>query len=153
MGHVEGGLGWGGCWPKRHIVPYGGWVGADRNAVLYHMVQYGTSVLLGIAIHCRAFSRIVHGIVLYGLILMIALSDIVGVPLSRIVAYCWSVIVPHCCLCIVAFALSRIVAHSKTRIVLYPLHLIWYHIVQYCLVFRCIEFSDVSGQKISFFTT
>ena len=90
-----GGVG-AGSWLKRHVVPYGGWVGAGRNAVLYHMVQYGKSVLLGIAIHCHAFSRIVHGIVLYGLILLIALSDIVGIPLSRIVVHCCIVIVAHC---------------------------------------------------------
>ena len=85
---------------------WGGWVlaatlcgtiwCAGRNEMSYHMVQYCISILRGIAIHCRAFSRIVHGIVLYGLILLIALSDIVGVALSRIVAHCCTVIVAHC---------------------------------------------------------
>ena len=100
------------------MVDWGG-VGAGRNEMSYHMVQYCTSTLRGIAIHCRAFSRIVHSIVSYGLILLIALSDIVRASLS-IVAHCRSVIVAHCHLRIAAFALSRIVAHSETRIVSYP---------------------------------
>ena len=123
-------------------VDWGGMV-SGRNAMLYHMVQYCTSILIGIATHCRALSRIVNSIVSYCLILFMALSDIVRRALSHIVAHCHCCVLLHChcrallhCHCRALSlwhcrALSRIPKLALSRIHYIRCGTILYHIVSY----------------------